>query len=186
MVQDMSIGGGLLRAAVRDLGRGIAARRPPETMSGLAPSRPALDIAVAAIALVDAGARRAAVHDHPLGLAHRKGDCERRPSEDHPGHLHARRNGARWLCDVPASMGSAVDALLVRCRGVAVKPAGCHAGRSMPSRQRVAAITNARIRPSMAPVPNRAAKASAALCVASSSLEASRASISLRSGLPWQ
>ena len=51
-------------------------------------------------------------------------------------------------------------------------------------RYRAASITNARMRPSMTPAPNRSAKASAVLCVASSSLDGSRATISFLSGVP--
>ena len=50
----------------------------------------------------------------------------------------------------------------------------------------MAVKTNARIRPSIIPFPNRRAKASAALWVASSRREGSRASISFLSGVPWQ
>ena len=51
---------------------------------------------------------------------------------------------------------------------------------------RTAVTTCALMRPSIAPLPNRCASASVALRVASSSLDGSRASISLRSGVPWQ
>src|SRR6516162_8469983 len=49
-----------------------------------------------------------------------------------------------------------------------------------------ALITNARMRPSIGPLPNRRARAAAACAVACSRPEASRASISLRSGVPSQ
>ena len=62
--------------------------------------------------------------------------------------------------------------------GCAVKP-GSRIQRSMVT-------TCACILPSTAPRPNRRPIASAATSVASSSREASRASISLRSGVPWQ
>ena len=52
--------------------------------------------------------------------------------------------------------------------------------------QRAATTVIARMRPSIAPVPKRRASACAAACVTLSSREASRASISLRSGVPWQ
>ena len=53
-------------------------------------------------------------------------------------------------------------------------------------RARAADITSARIRPLIAPLPKRFANASAAASVAASSPGAPRASISLRSGVPWQ
>jgi riboflavin biosynthesis pyrimidine reductase len=55
---------------------------------------------------------------------------------------------------------------------------------SARARQRVAVTTIARMRPSTAPLPNRRARASAACFVASSSRDASRASISFLSGVP--
>jgi hypothetical protein len=51
---------------------------------------------------------------------------------------------------------------------------------------RVAVNTIARMRPSTGPGPKRPAKAWAARSVAASRPEGSRASISLRSGVPWQ
>src|SRR6516225_2558420 len=49
-----------------------------------------------------------------------------------------------------------------------------------------ALITNARMRPSIGPLPNRRARAAVACSVACSRPEAARASISLRSGVPSQ
>src|SRR5262249_6464740 len=51
---------------------------------------------------------------------------------------------------------------------------------------RTALITKARMRPSTTPGPNRRARASAARLVASSRRAGSRATISLRNGVPWQ
>jgi hypothetical protein len=52
--------------------------------------------------------------------------------------------------------------------------------------QRMAVITWARMRPSTGPLPNRSASASAQAWVAASRPDGSRASISFRSGVPWQ